>query len=114
MSIRNTAIVLAASIIAVPAVAAPVAANKYQQAQLDQGIRSCIEQLGEHADYSDANQVHHEVVVTKRRSLGHRLDIRTSVYSDDDKAIRAYATRCVVYRDNKPYRFSVSEADAGA
>jgi hypothetical protein len=114
MIIRNTAIALAASIITIPAFAGPVAANKYEQAALDQGIRSCIIELGEHADYSEASQVRHEIVVTKRRSLGHRLDIRTSVYSDGDQAIRAYATRCVVYRDNTPFRFSVSEFDTGA
>jgi hypothetical protein len=113
MTIRNTAIVLAVSIISIPALAAPVAANKYEQAALDQEIRSCIDELGRHADYSDASQVRHEIVVTKRRSLGHRLDIQTSVYSDDDAAIRAYTTRCVAYRANKPLRFTVSEADYG-
>jgi hypothetical protein len=114
MIIRNTAIALAASIIAIPAFAEDFAANKYQQAELDQGIRSCIDELGQYADYSDASQVRHEVVVTKRRSLGHQLDIQTSVYSDDDNAIRAYATRCIVYRANKPFRFDVSETDTGA
>lgn len=114
MTIRNTAIALATSLIAIPAIAAPVVTNKYEQAELDQEVRSCIDELGQHADYSDANQVRHEVVVTKRRSLGHRLDIQTSVYSDDDKTIRAYATRCIVYRGNKPFRFSVKESDSGA
>lgn len=114
MIIRNTAIALAASIITIPAFAAPVAANKYEQAELDQEIESCIREIGQHADYSDASLVRHEVVVTKRRSLGHRLDIQTSVFSDDDRTIRAYATRCVAYRDNAPFRFSVSESDSGA
>lgn len=115
MKIRNTLLTLAVSFTAIPAIAAPVVANKYEQAELDQEIRSCITELGQYADYADAKQVRHEIVVTKRRTLGHRLDIRTSVFSDaDEGAIRAYATMCVVYRDNKPVRIKVSETDAGA
>ena len=114
MIIRNTTIALAASIITAPAFANPVVANKYEQAALDQEIRACIDELGQHANYSDASEVRHEVTVTKRRSFGHRLDIETSVYSDADEAIRAYATRCIAYRDNKPFRISVTGADSGA
>ena len=114
MTIRNTAIAMTASIIAIPAFAAPVAANKYEQAELDQEVRSCIAELGQQADYSDASEVRHEIVVTKRKTLGHRLDIETSVFADGDEAIRAYATRCIAYRDNKPFRISVSESDTGA
>jgi hypothetical protein len=110
MKIRNTLLTLAVSLTAIPAIAAPVAANKYEQAELDQEIRSCITELGNYADYAGATQVRHEIVVTKRRTIGQRLDIQTSVFSDtDDAAIRAYATRCVVYRDNKPVRFEVDE-----
>jgi hypothetical protein len=114
MIIRNTAIAMTASLIAVPAFSAPVVASKYEQAALDQEVQSCIAELGRRADYSDANQVRHEIVVTKRKTLGHRLDIHTSVFSDNDEAIRAYATRCIAYRNNKPFRISVSETDTGA
>jgi hypothetical protein len=111
---RNTLLALAVSLIAVPAFAAPAAANKYERAQLDLEIKSCIAELGIHANYADASQVRHEIVVTKRRTIGHKLDIQTSVYSDSsDNAIRAYATKCVVYRDNKPVKFRVSETDTG-
>lgn len=111
---RSTLLTLAVSLAAVPVFAAPVTGNKYEQAELDQEIRSCIDELGNHADYTDANQVRHEIVVTKRRTLGHKLKIQTSVYTDSaDSAIRAYTTTCVVYRDNKPVRIKVSERDAG-
>jgi len=111
---RSTLLTLAVSFAAVPVFAAPIAGNKYEQAELDQEIRSCIKEIGNHANYTDANQVRHEIVVTKRRTIGHKLDIRTSVYTDStDNAIRAYATKCVVYRDNKPVRFKFSERDAG-
>ena len=111
---RNTLLALAVSLIAVPAFATPAAANKYERAQLDLEIKSCIAELGNQANYADASQVRHEIVVTKRRTIGHKLDIQTSVYSDSsDNAIRAYATKCVVYRDNKPVKFRVSETDTG-
>lgn len=113
MIIRNTLLALAVSLTAVPVFAAPVTANKYEQAQLDLEIRSCIAELGNHANYADASQVRHEVVVTKRRTLGHKLDIQTSVFSESsDNVIRAYATKCIVYRDNKPVKFKFSETNA--
>ena len=111
---RSTLLTLAVSLAAVPAFAAPVASNKYEQVELDQEIRSCIDEIGNYANYADASQVRHEIVVTKRRTVGHKLDIQTSVYTDSsDGAIRAYATKCVVYRDNKPVRIKVSATDAG-
>jgi len=114
MIIRSTLLTLAVSFAAIPAFAAPVTSNKYEQAELDQEIRSCIDEIRNHANYADANQVRHEIVVTKRRTVGHKLDIQTSVFTDSaDGAIRAYATKCVVYRDNKPVRIKVSEKDAG-
>ncbi len=113
MITRNTLLALAVSLTAIPVFAAPVTANKYEQAQLDLEIRSCIAELGNHANYADASQVRHEVVVTKRRTLGHKLDIQTSVFSESsDDAIRSYATKCIVYRDNKPVKFKFSETDA--
>jgi hypothetical protein len=54
---RNTLLALAVSLIAVPAFAAPAAANKYERAQLDLEIKSCIAELGIHANYADASQV---------------------------------------------------------
>lgn len=111
---RNALLALAVSLTAVPVFAAPVTANKYEQAQLDLEIRSCIAELANYANYADASQVRHEVVVTKRRTIGHKLEIQTSVFSDSsDAVIRAYATKCIVYRDNKPVRFKYSETDAG-
>lgn len=114
MNTRNTLLALAVSLTAVPVFAAPVTINKHEQAQLDLEISSCIAELGNHANYAGASQVRHEVVVTKRRAVGHKLDIQTSVYSDSsDNAIRAYVTKCIVYRDNKPVKFKISETAAG-
>lgn len=107
---RTQLLTLALAFTAIPALAAPVTASKYEQAELAKEIQSCVAEVGNHADYSNAAKVKHEIVVTERRSIGHKLNIKTSVYSDaGDEAIRAYATRCVVYRDNKPVRFKISE-----
>lgn len=112
---KNTLLALALSVTAFPVFAAPVAANKYEQAALDKEIKSCIAEVASHANYDDASQVRHEIVVTKRRTVGHKLSIETSIYSDSsDEVIRAYATKCIVYRDNKPVRFSINETDTGA
>lgn len=100
-------LVLALTLMATSAMAAP---SNYERAEIDQEIATCVAEVANHADYRGAGQVQHEVVVSKRRAIGHKLDIRTSVYSDaGEELIRAYATRCVVYRDNKPVRFRISE-----
>ena len=104
---------LVLSLISAPALAA-TAASKYEQAEIDQGIASCIAELANVANYQGAAEVKHEIEITKRRTIGHKLNIRTSLFSDSgDELIRAYATRCVVYRDNKPVRFRTSEIDTG-
>ena len=113
MSKLKLTLTLAMSLMAVPAMAA-TATSKYEQAEIDQEIASCVAEVANHADYRDAGRVQHEVVVTKRRSIGHKLNIRTSVYSESgDEVIRAYATRCVAYRDNEPVRFLISELGGG-
>ena len=114
MSKLKLTLSLALSMAAVPAFAATTT-SKYEQAEIDREVASCVAEVANHANYEDAGEVRHEVVVTKRRTIGHKLNIRTSVYSDaDDQLIRAYATRCVVYRDNKPVRFRISEIADGA
>lgn len=100
---------LAMSMATAPAIAT-TATSKYEQAEIDKEIASCVAEVASRADYTDAGQVQHEVVITKRRTIGHKLNIRTSVYSEgDSEMIREYMTRCVVYRDNKPVRFRISE-----
>lgn len=114
MSKLKLTLTLAMVLTAAPAIAATTT-SKYEQAEIDQEIASCVAEVGNYADYAGAAQVRHEVVVTKRRAIGHRLNIRTSVYSEgDDEIIRAYVTRCVAYRDNKPVRFRISELRDGA
>lgn len=108
-------LVLALSLASGSALAAPQVWTTFEQADIDLEVQSCLAEVSNHADYNGATAVRHEVTVSDRRGIGHRLDIRTSVYADtDDNAIRAYATKCLVYRDNEPARFKISEADNGA
>ena len=112
---RSKLLVLALSLASTSAFAAPQVWTTYEQADIDLEVQSCLAEVGNRADYDGATAVRHEVTVSDRRGIGHRLDIRTSVYSENgDTAIRAYATKCLVYRDHAPARFEISEADAGA
>lgn len=114
MSKLKLTLTLALSLTAAPSIAA-TAMSKYEQAEIDSEIASCVAEVAGHANYEDAAEVRHDVVVTKRRSIGHKLNIRTSVYSKgDNETIREYMTRCVVYRDNKPVRFKIIELGDGA
>lgn len=111
---RSKILILAAAMAGAPALATPLGGSIYDQAEIDMEIRSCLAEVGNHADYGGATEVRHEVTVSPRRGIGHRLDIRTSVYSENgDDAIRAYATKCLVYRDNAPARFRISETESG-
>lgn len=112
---RSKLLILAVSIATTPVIAAPLAGTAFEQAQIDMEIQSCLAEVGRHADYEGATRVRHEVTVSPRRSLGHRFDIHTSIYSETgDGVIRAYTTRCLAYRDNSPARFRISETDSGA
>ena len=115
MTIRNVPLAVALFFSASSVLAAAPGGTVYEQAQLNEEIQSCIAEVATHANYDNASQVRHEIVVTERRSIGHKLDIQTSVFSDaGDEAIRSYASRCIVYRDNKPVRFRIKEVDGEA
>ena len=78
-------------------------------------IESCVAEIGGHADYSNAGRVRHELEATDRRSLAHKLTFNTKVYGEsEDEVIREYATKCIVYGDNKPIYFKIVETGAGA
>lgn len=82
---------------------------------IDAEISTCVAAVAEHANYSDATRVRHAIVGVKERTVGYKLKIETSLYSDDSKqAIREYATSCVVNGSNVPMLISVSETDDDA
>jgi hypothetical protein len=74
-------------------------------------VDMCVAEIAEHADYSEAARVRHEIESEQRRTVGHTLRIETLVYGGTDgKLIREYATRCVVGNGLEPVRFVIKEA----
>ncbi len=105
--------ILSAAALFILAGLASAAEGSWQEIETE--INSCVATIADHANYSDAARVRHDVVGVKERTVGYKLTIETSIYSDtDDAAIREYATSCFVNGDNAPMKFSISETDLGA
>jgi hypothetical protein len=78
-------------------------------------VKSCVVEIGDHADYEDATRVRHTVLDVRRRLNGYVLAIDTAVYTEsDDVATREYESICTARGNGKPFRFSISETSAGA
>ena len=78
-------------------------------------VDSCVAEISNYADFSDATRVYHDVKSRQRRTIGHTLRINTRVYGEvEDEVIREYATKCVVGTEDKPTRFTIIETTAGA
>ena len=105
--------ILSAAALFILAGLASAAEGNWQEIEAE--INSCVSEIAEQANYDDATHVRHDVVGVKERTVGYKLTIETSIYSDTgDAAIREYATSCVVNGDNAPMKFSISESDVGA
>ena len=86
----------------------------------DREIKSCVAEVGNHANYNDATRVQHLVVKVKRQpgigpriGIGYVFTINTSVFTDSDEiAIREYASYCVARGDDKPVKFRIDEISA--
>ena len=80
-----------------------------------ESIESCVAEIRENADYSDAGRVRHDVDRFGHRSLAQKLRISTAVYDEaGENVIRAYSTRCIVYGDDKPVYFKIEATDERA
>lgn len=78
-------------------------------------VDMCVAQIADHADYTAATRVRHEVKSEQRRTVGHTLRIDTLVYGNNDgKLIREYATKCVVGNGLEPVRFTIEEVADGS
>ena len=105
--------ILSAAALFILAGLASAAEGSWQEIETE--INSCVSAIAEQVNYDDATYVRHDVVGVKERTVGYKLTIETSIYSDTgDAAIREYATSCVVNGDNAPMKFSISESDVGA
>jgi hypothetical protein len=95
--------------------AGPASAAQGDWTEVQDEIESCVTVVGEHADYSDAVRVRHEVTRIKARTVGYKLAIATSVFTENgETAVREYATSCVVNGNNVPMLFEISETDNDA
>lgn len=89
------------------------AASDQGKIPFDSEVKSCIAEIGDHANYENATRVQHTVFDVRRRVNGYVLVIDTSVYTDD-VATREYESVCTARGDRKPLRFRISETNSGA
>lgn len=83
--------------------------------EIEGEIESCVATLAAHVNYDDATRVVHDVVSIRARTVGHKLTIETSIYTESaENANREYATTCVVNGTNPPMQFAISESFNGA
>lgn len=72
-------------------------------------VDACVAAITAKADYSDANRVRHEVLSKKRRRLGHKLVIDTTVFGESNgEVIRRYAAICYVSYGDAPIKIEIT------
>ena len=102
--------VISLAVVGLFALAGSAGAETTDASAIASEVNSCVAEVRERLDYSDATRVRYDVVAIERRTVGYTMKISTSVYgAADDKAIRAYAATCVVNGDHKPLKFAISE-----
>ncbi len=107
---KQQQILTAAAAITLLAIGGPAAATDNGKLAYDSALKSCIAEVGDHANYDDANRVLHMVVKTKNTFVGYVLTIDTSVFTNSDAiAVREYASYCVAKGDDKPVKFRIEE-----
>ncbi len=110
---KQQQILTAATAITLLTIGGPAAASDNGELRYDSEIKSCIAEVGEHANYSDATRVRHTVVKIKNTFIGYVLTIDTDVFADSDEmTIRKYASYCVAKGDDKPVKFRIREISA--
>ena len=91
-------------------VASPVFSAELTPGAIADEVNACVAEVREHADYSDAIRVRHDVVAVERRTVGYSLAIDTLVFGkSDDVAIRQYAATCIVNGNYKPMSFKIEQ-----
>ena len=103
--------VISLSLIGLFAFATPAAAATVAESGVADEVNSCVAEVRERMDYSDATGVRHDIVAIERRTVGYTLKISTVVYGQNEgETIRAYATTCVVNGNNQPLQFSINKS----
>ncbi len=115
MNTRKSLVTIISSAAALFVLAGQASAAQGSWQEIESEINACVAEIADHANYNDAARVRHDVVGVKERTVGYKLTIETSIYSDNgDAAIREYSTSCVVNGNNVPMKFSINEIDLGA
>ena len=102
--------VISLTVIGLFALAGTVAAETTDASAIQSEVDSCVAEIRERVDYSEATRVRYDVVAIERRVVGYEMTISTFVYGQaEGETIRAYAATCVVNGNNKPLRFTISK-----
>ncbi len=108
--INRPQILTAAATITLLIFGGPAAASDNIKPAYASEVKTCIAEVGDHANYDDANRVLHMVVKTKNTFVGYVLTIDTSVFTNSDAiAVREYASYCVAKGDDKPVKFRIED-----
>jgi len=103
-----TSIILAGLYVA----ASPANAATASESGVEHEVNSCVAEVRDHVNYTDASKVRHDVHAIERRKVGYTLKISTSLFGENEKqVIRAYAATCVVNGDNPPLSFEIREGE---
>ncbi len=93
------------------ALAAPTQAATVEESGIADEVYSCVAEVRERLDLSDATRVKHDITAIERRTVGYTLKISTSIFGEaESDAIRTYAATCVVNGNNAPLSFEMAES----
>ena len=111
--INRQQILTTAAAITLLTMGAPAAASDNDKLTYDSEVKSCVAEVGNHANYNDATRVRHNVVNIKNTFSGYVFTIDTDVFANSDEiAIRKYASYCIAKGDDKPVKFRIREISA--
>ena len=87
------------------------AAPLHEDHRTSEQIRACINEISEHADYSDASRVVHVVSRLKQRNYEElEIKVDTSVFGDGD-AVDSYAASCITETRGDLVKFRISPVE---
>ena len=73
-------------------------------------VDTCVAEVANNADFSDATSVVHNVETEDRRVSGYKLRIQTLVYgAEGDSPIREYAAACAINDLAQSKRFQIRQ-----
>ncbi len=112
MTNRQQLITAAAATILL-SIGGPAAASDDANIAFESEVNSCIAEINDRVNYTDATRVRHTVIKVKNTFIGYVFTIDTDVFANSDsETIREYASYCVAKDQNKPVKFRIDETSA--